>query len=107
MRFEEKVTLARRSNIEQMASEEVDGLLVGEKVIHCWEEGNSQYGYDSCSIRPAFTKGQKGWLVTKDWVAAPKYSADGTVDRVLTFEEGVRMLLDKGAFEHIFNQEEV
>lgn len=78
---------------------EVNGtLLVGEKVALGYEEKPNREGQFYCSLRPAFSNGVRAWFLRKEWEAGHGYNASATFDVVITFEEGVRIFLERGVF---------
>jgi len=89
MNFREERTLACR------------GLLVGV-VVHSWIDNQSSCGHDDVAIAPAWCGGRRAWLICRRWQPAIGYSAEGTAESVGTFSEGARMLLEQGAFVHLF-----
>lgn len=101
--YEEKRTLARRGPVEPLPPEEVEGvLLVATEPVVTWEGSHSRYGCDSVSLFPAFYGGERVWLSRCVWCPAHPYCARGTEERVLGFVDGAKLLIEKGAFEHLF-----
>jgi len=91
--------MENRGAVEPAPSSEVDGsLLVGVEPALEFDGNESRYGSDSIEIFPAFYKGERAWLRRETWQAAYGYSAIGTQESILSFEEGVKIFLEHGAF---------
>ncbi len=43
--------------------------------------------------------GERCWLRRDSWQAAHGYSASGTSEYILSFEDGVKLFLERGVFE--------
>ena len=104
MKFEEHSILFQRNNNDDYY-EDVESLLVGETAIAEFSDEHDHYGYWFIRIFPAWYKGEKSWLVDSVWSAAHGYSAEMSKQKVISFLEGVELLLKIGAFEHIFKNE--
>ena len=103
MKFVEKFELECRGPVDPEPPVEVNGtLLVGEEAIATWDEGQSSYGCDIVRVYPAYHNGKRAWIVSRTWDAAPGYSASGTEEEILPFEDGVKLLLEHGVYEHLF-----
>jgi len=99
MKYVEKKTLANRDAINPMPAEDVEGiLLVAEGCVLSWESGHSRYGYDSCSLYPAVQEGKRAWLVRKSWCATWGYCASGSVEYIIPYEDGIKLLIENGRF---------
>lgn len=107
MKFKEKNYLEQRDSTSQLSPEEISGksLLVGT-CIATWNEGHTEYGFDDVEIFPAYHDGEKAFLISRDWNASAPYCAEGTEEEIISFKEGVNLLLSKGAYEHLFKEEE-
>jgi hypothetical protein len=106
VQYEEVRTLARRGAVNQFPDEEIAGLLVGNVIVGAWGDNYRQTGNDTVVIRPAFLKGERAWFVRVVWHSVPPYSCSGlTEEHILSFEAGVALLLEHGAFAHLFEQE--
>ena len=110
MNYSEQSTLMQRGPVEQMEDIEVEVFLRGDRTIAIWDEGHQQAGHDECLLFPAFAKGGRCWLLSRRWHAGGGYSASGTEEEILTFEEGVKLLCEKGCwsafpFEEAFPRE--
>jgi len=93
-------SLENRGAVDPAPSSEVDGsLLVGVDLALGFDGNESQYGVDSVDIFPAFYRGERCWLRRETWQAAYGYSARGTQESVISFEEGVKIFLERGVFE--------
>jgi hypothetical protein len=87
-------SLACRGPIEQMEDEEVEGeLLVGKKHILEWETEENLYGNDLCYLFPAINNGERCWVRRDEWEPAYGYSAEGIAEYIISFEEGLRLLI--------------
>lgn len=105
MKFVEIRTLRQRGPIEQLLDTALDRIVMkGEAYIAQWEEGETQYGSDVASIFPTVDRGERGFLVTKDWCASGNYCAEGTEDSLLTLEEGACLILERGGWEHLWDE---
>ena len=102
--FFEKTTLAQRGAVDPAPNEYVNGLLVDDSPIGRWEEGQSQYGSDAVRIYPAHHCGEKCFLLQKIWCPENGYCASGTEEEIISFEEGVKLLLAHGAYEHMWEK---
>jgi len=103
MLFKEQKTLTQRGNFKQAPDEAANGtLLVGTESIANWEQGHNDYGHDNAEIFPALLNGEKCWLFAYDWQPADGYSASGYEEDIVPFDEGVKILLGRGAFEYLF-----
>lgn len=97
--YVEVYELANRGAVDPAPSEEVAGiLLVGtEHVLHFYCHQTS-YGEDSTYIFPAIHNGQRAWPCRDVWSAAKGYSASGTNEYILPFEQGVTIFLEREVF---------
>lgn len=103
-------TLRTRGPIEQLPDRGVDGvLLVGQEPAIEFEDRHSIAGHDRVALYPAFgdaealdclgaNGGARCWLELRRWVGAHGYSAHGAEERLITFEAGVRIFLERGVF---------
>jgi hypothetical protein len=99
VQYIEKKTLARRGPIDPLPPIDVKGtLLVGEQPVLDYEEGHINTGCDHVEIFPAFYNGKRAWLRRATWNPAWGYTASGTWEDILSFEEGVMLFLEHGAF---------
>ncbi len=96
--FIERSVLAQRGPVDCAPPEECETFLVATEPAFRWTEGQTQYGDDSCSLWPAWVKGERAWLLRRVWGAARGYCAEGTQDQVIPFEEGCRILIAAGRF---------
>jgi hypothetical protein len=98
--YEEWKTLQNRGAINPLPDEGVEGtLLVGTKSVLKFESGHSQCGNDYCSLFPAFHNGERCWVRRDKWEPAQCYSASGTSEYIISFEEGVKLFIEHGVFE--------
>lgn len=100
IQYVEYRTLQVAGPVDQMPDEELEGsLLVGTKPVLEFEDHFSSNGEDSTSIYPAFHDGKRAWLRRDVWQPAYGYSASGTSEHILSFEDGVKIFLERGVFE--------
>lgn len=103
MKYEIKNSLLCRGATEQEADMQIDGLfLIGDDSIASYTDGECRYGENYCDIFPAVLGGEKCFLLREQWSPCNGYSASGTDETILTFEEGITLLLDRGAYEHLW-----
>jgi hypothetical protein len=102
--FQEKCSLQKRGAVDPLPSEEVEGLLVGNEIAF-WRGAESSYGSDAVRIFPAIYRGEKAFIIQRTWCAAMGYCASGTEEDILSFEEGVDLLLKHGAYSHMWSEE--
>jgi len=107
MLFEIKYFLSKNySTGNDDEHEEVDGsLLVGQKKIFGYDEDNSNYGWNDCQIFPAFYKGDKAFLIRKIWRPISPYEGHGCHEEIVSFLKGATLLIEKGAYEHLFKKD--
>jgi hypothetical protein len=98
VKYVEVRELENRGAIDPAPSSEVEGLLVGTESVLEFEANHSSYGEDSVEIFPAFYEGKRAWLRRETWQAAYSYSASGTQEFILSFEDGVKLFLERGVF---------
>lgn len=100
MVFKIKTHLAQRGAIESEPDEYVGGiLLVGKSVITYTEyERAPKYGHDYVTLSPAVYKGEKAWLICKTWQPARGYCAYGSYEKILSFDQGIKILVEKKFF---------
>jgi hypothetical protein len=97
--YTEWKTLQNCGAIEPQPDNEVEGiLLVGTEVVLKFEDHHSNYGNDYCKIFPAVHKGERCWVRRDTWDAAQGYSASGTQEYIVSFDEGVKLFLERGVF---------
>jgi len=107
MKYELQKFLAQRGSVEQMEDEPVEGtLLVGDKILFRWNDNQSSYGYDRCTISPAFINGERCWVVEEVWESANGYNASGYEERIIDYKDGLNLLIDLDAFEQLFSIED-
>jgi len=90
-----------RGAVDPSEPEPVEGsLLVGTTPVLEFEDHSRapSYGYDAVDIFPAFHNGERCWLRRDSWQAAHGYSASGTSEYILSFEDGVKLFLERGVF---------
>jgi hypothetical protein len=54
-------------------------------------------------IYPAIYQGVRAWLRADTWCAESGYSAEGLQETILSFEDGVKFLLEHEAFDHLWS----
>ncbi len=97
--YREVKELENRGAVDPAPSSEVEGtLLIGEEAALEFVSHQSSYGEDATSIFPAFHNGERCWLRRDEWNAAYGYSASGTQESILSFEDGVKLFLEQGVF---------
>lgn len=99
VQYIERYELQNRGAVDPAPSSEVKGLLVGTRAALEFTEGQSAYGEDYVSIFPAVYNGNRAWLKQAEWSPAYGYSASGTSEVILSFNEGVKIFLERGVFE--------
>lgn len=99
--FFERTTLKRRSAVDPAPDEYINGLLVDDEPIGRWEEGQCQYGSDAVRVYPAYHCGKKVFLLERVWCPSMGYCVSGTEEEIISFEDGVKMLLAHGAYENM------
>jgi hypothetical protein len=79
--------------------ESVNGsLLVGPRILsYVGNEG--PYGSDSISLFPAFYNGGRCWIERLDWYPVHGYSASGAQESIISFDDGVRIFLERGMYK--------
>lgn len=98
-----KKTLACRGAIDQMADESIKNLLVADMCIARWDADQNSYGHNEVSIYPGFLKGEPAFLIKRYWISSAGYSCTGlTGENILNFEQGVKLLIENGAYKHMF-----
>lgn len=104
--FSIQKTLAQRGPVERLPESSVTGiLLVGNHSLYRGEENHSHYGCDLVELYPAVHNGQHAFLLVEEWSPAEGYSASGIQETILPLEEGVKFLVEQGAFEHLWTDE--
>ena len=100
MNYKHVKSLACRGPVDQQVDVQVDSvLMVGDVTALTWDEPESQLGYDTCDLKPAWYNGERAWLQRSVWSSNPPYTCDGlTEDTILSFEEGVKILIKEGVF---------
>ena len=107
LKYTEKKTLACRGAVNQEPDEDVDGILmVGDKVISLEPSSHSRFGHDSNRIRPAIHNGKRVWLKLSVWSPSRGYCAEGTTENIITFEDGVKVLIENGYFSFPITEDE-
>lgn len=102
VKYVEVRELECRGAVDPSEPEPVEGsLLVGTTSVLEFEDHSRapSYGYDAVDIFPAFHNGKRCWLRRDSWSPAYGYSASGTQEYILSFEEGVKLFLERGVFE--------
>lgn len=99
MRFVEKSTLAVDRNPNGSYDQEVPTFLVSEQPVLMFDSDQSSYGSSCCYLYPAWSKGERCFLFSKYWQSAFGYIATGFSEEIITFEEGVKLLVE----HHVYN----
>lgn len=104
MQYKVVRSLQTRDAVDPGADVAVDGtLLVADRPVAKWQQDHSRYGYDSCSLTPAFHNGAQAWVLSQSWCAESPYSASGTQDLILDFEAGVKRICELDLWDGIFS----
>ena len=78
-------------------------LLVGDEFVAEFAGEVDRTGAESMRVYPAFHNGVKCWL-TEKWFRV--FSGQGTDpwpgEEIVSFEEGVKLLLERGAYDHLW-----
>ena len=99
LRFIEQDTRKTRSSISAEPDEECETFLRSETSVLRWESGHSVAGYDVNNLFPAWVKGKRAFMLRRSWRALSPYNADGTQEDLLTFKEGVKILIERGVYD--------
>lgn len=103
MKYIEWDRLLQAGAVEQDAPIQVKGiLLVAENPCFSWEDNFSQYGNDNCLLYPAVYNGGRVFVVEENWQSGNGYSATGTNQKIIGLKAGVRLLIDKGAVDLLY-----
>ena len=102
--FYRRWSLAQRGAVDPLPDDPVEGILLvaNEDEVLRWEDNESQYGHDVCSLYPAVHNGNLSWLICETWSAAHGYCASGRHESIVSFEEGCKILLERGVFKHMW-----
>jgi hypothetical protein len=101
MDFKEKTELINIRNGEDR-SESVFGLLIGKERVAEYYGDIDQYGRWANKLYPAWYKGERCWLESGQWAPNEGYCAEMRNQRILTFQEGVKILMKQGCFKHLW-----
>jgi len=99
LRFVEQNTLKTRGPVDSQPDEECEMFLRSETSVLRWESGHSRAGYDVNDLFPAWIGGKRGFMLRRMWWALSPYSAEGTQDVLLSFEQGVKILIEQGVYD--------
>ena len=107
MKYIEKKTLAQRGTSGSSRRCPVSGLLlIGITSVVDFEQGHTRHGYDLVTLFPAVHGGKRCWFVEKTWTAADGYCGIGTEEKLIPFDEGVKILIAEGAYQHMFPEQD-
>jgi len=102
MRFIETSELSRMCH-DDGHMRPVEGLLVGVEAVAEIPGPADRVGELSMKVYPALHNGVKCWL-TERWFKV--FSGQGTDpwpgEEIISFEEGVKLLLERGAYDHLW-----
>jgi len=98
MNFQECSVLKTRDAMEQAADTEVATFLCAEYSVLKYKDRLSRAGHDMVSLFPAWVEGKRAFMLRRDWCAGHGYTADGVHDTIITFEEGVKLLVEHGVY---------
>jgi hypothetical protein len=92
--------LSTRGPIESGPDIDVDGVLLvaDDSPALVFTTRHSDLGHDRVEIYPAFHNGDQSWLRRCTWMPGFGYSASGTQESILPFEDGLRIFLERGVF---------
>ena len=99
LRFIEQNTLKTRSGVSSEPDVEIKTFQRSETSVLRWESGHNVAGYDCNNLFPAWVKGKRAFLLRRVWRALSPYNADGTQEDLLTFEQGVKILIEQGVYD--------
>lgn len=102
MNFKEKLTLSVDQNPNGSYTQDVEGTLLVGDVIFSWDGDYDHYGNHSYTLSPCYHNGEKAFLKSWTWYPADGYSASGEGEGILTFKDGVELLINQGAYKHMF-----
>lgn len=77
-------------------------LLVGEECLLRWEGEEEETGRDIFYLFPAIKEGESIFYIDSHWDPALNYSASGSYSKLISFQEGIALLVEKGACQHLF-----
>lgn len=99
MDFREKRTLQQRGPVDSEPDSEVETFLVSTTCVLRWDSAHSQCGHDSNLLYPAWIAGKRGFMRRSVWQPSRGYSASGTEEWLLSFEEGVALLVEHHVYD--------
>jgi hypothetical protein len=99
IRFIEQSTLKTRSGVSSEPDIEVKTFLRSDVSVLRWESGHNVAGYDVNNLFPAWVKGKRAFMLRRSWRALSPYNAEGTQEDLLTFKEGVKILIEQGVYD--------
>jgi hypothetical protein len=96
-------SLADRDALNPLPDREVQGgpLFVGKSVAR-FDGDRRSVGHDRITVYPACLAGEWCWLIHRRWCPARGYCASGELDEILSFEDGIRLMVEHGVFSWIF-----
>ncbi len=98
VQYIEYAELECRGPVDPAPSREVSGLLVGTEPVLKYYGNQSSYGEDYIKVFPAFYAGKRAWLRRLTWCPVYGYNASGVEEEIISFEEGVKLFLERGVF---------
>ena len=99
VQYVEWQTLQNRGPVDPAPDEPVEGiLLVGTKPAIHFYGNETRCGEDAISIFPAVHDGKRCFVKREEWCPSEDYSASGTQEFIVSFEEGVKIFLERGVF---------
>lgn len=113
VQYTEWRSLQTRDAVNPGPNQEVEeSLLVATQHVLSFYANQRSYGEDEVSIFPAFHKGERCWVRREVWCPAWGYSASGTQETILSFEEGVKLFIQWEVFsfpvpEEVSNKKEI
>jgi hypothetical protein len=104
MKFKEKLTLLVDQNPNGSYEKDVEGTLLVGDTVHSWDGDFGYYGHHNYDIYPAYYNGEKAFLKAWTWCPAAGYSANGDGEEIVTFEDGIKTLIKRGAYGWMFKR---
>ena len=102
--YKHKTELLQRGHNEGEESITVGQLLISKFPAITFEEvgcvdpihdPTGYRGYDICRLYPAYSNGRKAWILEKSWIASHGHSAWGSIEQILSFEDGLKIFNEK------------
>lgn len=98
MKYEKRNIVTDDENPNGGQDRAVPPFFVGEVEALSWDDVGDRYGYDSHSIYPAFQSEERRWYHTWCYNQRGEYKATGYGSELLSFEDGIRLLVEHDCF---------